>query len=179
MRAQRRAEILEAFARVLAEHGYAGATITAVAAEADVSPGLVHHHFEDKADLLTSLLETLIRRFRARTQHYEESSAPLAAYADAAVRLDDTADTVAARCWVGLFAEAVRDPELFARVRRLVDTEIEAIRRRSGGSLSTRDAGGVLAFIIGSLVVGAFAPRKVSGFAAPSLETLIAALAEE
>jgi hypothetical protein len=36
----------------------------------------------------------------------------------------------------------------------------------------------VLAFVVGSLVLGAFAPRKTAGFAAPALAKLIASLAE-
>src|SRR5262249_23661299 len=55
-REERRAQIVAAFARVLAEHGYAGATIAAVAAEAEVAPGLVHHYFAGKAELLATLL---------------------------------------------------------------------------------------------------------------------------
>jgi TetR/AcrR family transcriptional repressor of bet genes len=176
VRAERRAEIVEAFARVLAEHGYAGATIAAVAAEAGVAPGLVHHHFTDKEDLLASLLEHLMERFRSRTRAVEASADPLTAYAAAAVRLDATADAVAARCWVGVLAEAVRNPVLFAQVRRLVDSEIEAVRRRSSYRLSAQDAGAVLAFVIGSLVLGAFAPQKTAGFAAPSLQLLMASL---
>jgi hypothetical protein len=35
----------------------------------------------------------------------------------------------------------------------------------------------VLAFIVGALVFGAFAPRKTTGFAAPALRALVAALA--
>ena len=173
VRAERRAQIVDAFARVLAEHGYAGATVAAVAAEAGVSPGLVHHHFADKADLLAMLLEDLVGRFRRRARSLEEKTDPLSAYADAAVALGASADVVAARCWVGVLAEAVRDPTLFAQVRRLLDTELETIRRRSGDRLSSQDAGAVLAFILGALVLGAFAPRKTAGFAAPALRRLL------
>jgi TetR/AcrR family transcriptional regulator, transcriptional repressor of bet genes len=175
-RAQRRREILAAFARVLADHGYAGATVAAVAAEAEVSAGLVHHHFDDKAELAGALLHDLVARFRDRVRRYEGDGDGLLAYVDGALRLDEHADVVAARCWVGLFAEAVRDPPLFAQVRRLVDTEIGAIQDRSRGSLSAHDAGSVLAFVIGALVLGAFAPRKTAGFAAPGLRRLVAAL---
>ena len=177
VRERRRAELLAAFARVMAEHGYAGATIAAVAAEARVAPGLVHHHFADKADLLATLLGDLLARFRRRMHAIEAGADPVAAYGAAAVRLDADADTVAARCWVGVLAEAVREPSLFAQVRRLVDSEIDVIRRRSSYRFSSQDAGAVLAFIIGALVLGAFAPRKTAGFAAPALEKLIAALA--
>jgi TetR/AcrR family transcriptional regulator, transcriptional repressor of bet genes len=151
----------------------------AVATRAGVAPGLVHHYFADKAELLSSLLEELIARFRTRVRAKEPGADPLTAYVDGAVGLDQTADLVAARCWVGLFAEAVRDPTLFAQVRRLVDTEIGAIQRRSGERLSQRDAGAVLAFVIGALVLGAFAPRKTAGFAAPALRCLVRGLLAE
>jgi hypothetical protein len=82
----------------------------------------------------------------------------------------------AARSWVGLFAEAVRTPSLFRQVRRLLDTEIESLRERSQGRLSEPQAGAVLAFIIGSLVMGAFAPKKTEGFAAPALRQMVAAM---
>ena len=150
--------------------------MVAVAARAGMAPGLLHHYFASKAELLSSLLEDLLSRFRARVRGREATLDPVLAYAEGAVGLDRTADLVAARCWVGLFAEAVREPVLFAQVRRLVDTEIEAIRRRSDERLSEQDAGAVLAFVIGALVLGAFAPRKTSGFASPALRRLIDAL---
>jgi TetR/AcrR family transcriptional regulator, transcriptional repressor of bet genes len=176
LKERRRTEIVSAFAQVLADHGYEGATIVAVAARAGIAPGLVHHYFADKAELLSSLLGELVSRFRARVSAKERIADPLVAYLDGAVGLDGTADLVAARCWVGLFAEAVRDPELFAQVRRLVDSEIGAIQRRSGGRLSEQDGGAVLAFVIGALVLGAFAPRKTAGFASPALRRLVEAL---
>ncbi len=176
MREQRRAEIIEGFARVLAEHGYAGATIAAVAEETGVAAGLVHHYFADKAELLDGLVGMLTERFARRVRASMDAN-PLDAYVDAALRLDGGSDTIAARCWVGVLAEAVRDPTLFARVRKLVDSELEVIQRRSGGKLSEKDAGAVLAFIVGALVLGAFAPRKTAGFAAPALHALVGALA--
>ena len=171
MRQERRAQILSAFARVLADHGYAGATIAQVAAAADVSPGLLHHHFRDKEEMLSALLDELVRNFRTRV-----AGAGIDAYIDGALRLDAGSDLVAARCWVGIFSEAVRTPSLAARVRRLLDTEIAAIQRRSGDALAAHDAAAVLAFIVGALVMGAFAPRKTAGFAAPGLRRLVGAL---
>ena len=37
---------------------------------------------------------------------------------------------VAARCWVGLFAEAVRNPALFKRMRNLIDAEEHSRNKR-------------------------------------------------
>jgi TetR/AcrR family transcriptional repressor of bet genes len=177
-RAERRAHILRAFAVVLADHGYAGATIAAVAAQAGMAPGLLHHHFKNKQEMLEALLRDLISGFRTRVAIYEEREDPLLAYGDGALKLDERADVVAARCWVGLFAEAVRSPVLFRRTRALIDSEIDTIRYRSAGRLSGQEAGAVLAFIVGALVVGAFAPKKTAGFAAPGLRKLVAAMTE-
>ena len=116
VRAERRAEILVAFARVLSKHGFAGATMAAVASEAGVAPGLLHHHFVDKDDMMNALMDELVRRFRARVHVYESEADPLGAYVDGALKLDERADTIAARCWASLFAEAIRNlPELIAR----------------------------------------------------------------
>jgi TetR/AcrR family transcriptional repressor of bet genes len=172
LRAERRAEITAAFARVLARQGYAGATVAAVAEEAGVAPGLVHHHFADKADLLDSLLDALIDRFRWRTTVKEAGADALSAWLSAALALDGTNDLVEARCWVGVLAEAVRDPALGDKVRRLVDAEIQAIQRRSGGRRTPQEAGALLAFVLGALALGAFAPKRVAGFAAPAGKTL-------
>jgi len=172
LREQRRAELVSAFAQVLAEQGYEGATIAALAARAGVAPGLIHHYFADKAELLVALLAELVGRFRGRVRALERSGDPLLAYLDGAVALGGNADRVAARCWVGLFAEAVRDPALFKQLRRFLDEEIEGVRKRSGGRLSERDAGALLAFIVGALVLGVFTPRKTAGFAAPALRAL-------
>ena len=177
-REQRRAELVAAFARVMAAHGYAGATVSAVAAEAGLAPGLVHHHFKDKAELLRALLNELVGGFRARIRSHENDGEPLLSYADAALRLDERSDLVAAKCWVGVFAEAIRDPVLFTQMRRLVDTELSNIVERSRYRLSEHQAGCVLAFIIGALVLGAFAPRKTAGFAAPGLRQLLKTFAE-
>lgn len=61
-------------------------------------------------------------------------------------------------------------------MRRLVDSEIGSIVERSRHRLSEQEAGSVLAFIIGALVLGAFAPRKTAGFAAPGLRRLVASM---
>lgn len=179
VRAERREELTAAFARVLARKGYAGATVAAVAAEAGVAPGLVHHHFRDKADLLQSLLEGLIFRFRERTGARETGANALEAWLDAALALDDRADELAARCWVGVLAEAVRQPALGAQVRRLVDAEIEGIRRRSRKRLTPQESGAMLAFVLGSLVLGAFAPKRAAGFAAPAARMLARGFARD
>src|SRR5277367_5498179 len=165
VRIQRRAEVARAFARVLGKHGQGGATIAAVAAEAGIAPGLVHHYFESKQDLYEALLEELLLQFRRRLDAYPGAD-PLDAYVSAALALGERSDVAAARAWVGVFAEALGDPALIAKVRRMMDSEVAHVERRSGGTLRAADASAVVAFVVGALVFGAFAPRKTAGFAA-------------
>lgn len=63
---QRRDEILSATARVIARDGIAGATIRAIAKEANCSRGILAHYFDDKADILGSALVHSHRRVGAR-----------------------------------------------------------------------------------------------------------------
>jgi AcrR family transcriptional regulator len=55
--AERRELIERAATQVFAEHGYAGASIDAIARRSEVSPPVVYDHFASKLDLFTRLLE--------------------------------------------------------------------------------------------------------------------------
>jgi AcrR family transcriptional regulator len=63
---ERRDEILSATWRVIARDGIAGATIRAIAKEANCSRGILGHYFDDKADILGSALVHSHRRVGAR-----------------------------------------------------------------------------------------------------------------
>lgn len=55
--ARRRKEILESAARTIALHGYAGATLAAIAEDVGISAPSLLHHFRNKESLLTELLQ--------------------------------------------------------------------------------------------------------------------------
>ncbi|MFF5468337.1 TetR/AcrR family transcriptional regulator [Streptomyces achromogenes] len=63
--ARNRARLLEAAARLIAEHGVAGVTMEAVAAAADVGKGTVFRRFGDRTGLLMALLDHSARRLQA------------------------------------------------------------------------------------------------------------------
>ncbi|MGW1721373.1 TetR/AcrR family transcriptional regulator [Streptomyces sp. NPDC002306] len=63
--ARNRARLLDAAARLIAEHGAAGVTMEAVAAEASVGKGTVFRRFGDRTGLLTALLDHSERKFQA------------------------------------------------------------------------------------------------------------------
>jgi len=56
-KAQTRARLLEAAARVYARHGFAGATLEEVASEAGFTKGAVYAHFGSRENLLLALVE--------------------------------------------------------------------------------------------------------------------------
>jgi AcrR family transcriptional regulator len=62
----KRDEILSATWRVIARDGLTGATIRAIAKEANCSRGILGHYFADKADILGSALVLSHRRVGAR-----------------------------------------------------------------------------------------------------------------
>ncbi|MFF3334640.1 TetR/AcrR family transcriptional regulator [Streptomyces sp. NPDC002888] len=63
--ARNRARLLEAAARLVAEHGAAGVTMEAVAAAANVGKGTVFRRFGDRTGLLTALLDHSEKQFQA------------------------------------------------------------------------------------------------------------------
>ncbi|KOU56980.1 TetR family transcriptional regulator [Streptomyces sp. MMG1533] len=63
--ARNRARLLEAAARLVAEHGAAGVTMEAVAAAAKVGKGTVFRRFGDRTGLLTALLDHSEKKFQA------------------------------------------------------------------------------------------------------------------
>lgn len=159
----------------MSDLGYAGATTLAVAERAGVSAGLIHHHFKNKEEMLDELLNFLILRLRVRLIE-GESTDLLENYIDGALRLEGKTDSLASRCWVNLFAEALSNQKLFARVKRHLDEEAARIHDLSDAQLSVAEASSVLAYIYGSFVFGAFAPRRTAGFAATGGHKLVAAL---
>ena len=64
--ADTRTRILDAGIRCVARAGVHGASMSAIAAEADVSKALLHYHFADRARLLAEIVTTLGQRLAAR-----------------------------------------------------------------------------------------------------------------
>ena len=65
---ERREQLIEAAARVIARSGYDAATVRDVAREAGVSTGVIAYYFEGKDDLFAHVLRTASRAFRARLE---------------------------------------------------------------------------------------------------------------
>ncbi|WIB59775.1 TetR/AcrR family transcriptional regulator [Curtobacterium sp. MCLR17_007] len=62
---ERRQEIISATTALIAESGYANATLTEIAQRAGVSKGLLWHYFRDRADLMHQAVTLLAGQLRA------------------------------------------------------------------------------------------------------------------
>lgn len=66
-----REEILRAARAEFSAHGYKGATLRAIAGEADVDPGLIRHFFGDKEGLFTASMELPIEALGVVLQAFD------------------------------------------------------------------------------------------------------------
>ena len=114
-RAQTRVRLLQAAAEVYALHGFGGATLDEVAAQAGLTKGAVYDHFGSKENLLLALMEEylagqvaaqLVLFDRERTT----SERPVAGSEDWMARLHESPERF--RLFVELWAHAQRDEQL-------------------------------------------------------------------
>jgi TetR/AcrR family transcriptional regulator, transcriptional repressor of bet genes len=89
---QRRSEITDAAARVIARSGIESATMRQVATEAGWTTGAVTHYFTDKRDLLLTTFQASLARRRSQRPESESSSPAdrLWASLEGALPLDDS-----------------------------------------------------------------------------------------
>ena len=60
----RRTEIIQAFLKILSEKGLARATIREIADKAGCNPGLLHHYFSDKGEIIAASVEYAVNVYR-------------------------------------------------------------------------------------------------------------------
>ena len=60
----RRKEITQGLYRCIVKRGYASATVRDIAREANVRPGIIHHYFESKDEILAALTEMTFDRYK-------------------------------------------------------------------------------------------------------------------
>ncbi|GAA3039652.1 TetR/AcrR family transcriptional regulator [Kitasatospora albolonga] len=188
--AARRNDVSAAVWRVLAERGFGGLTLRAVAAELGASTGLLTHYFPNKRALLSYALELLDQDAQGRLPAAEPAGTAGAAGVDAGrgaaapgadglerLRevllgiLPTTPESVAGnRIWVSSWDTALADPELTAqhaeRYRRARERNaalVEAAQRAgevSAERSATEVAAGVQAFALGLVVQALLSPEE-------------------
>ena len=171
-----RTAIVDAAAAVLAEAGYAGCTVSAVAAHAGVATGTVYNHFASKVDLVAEVFRSIVthevdvvRAAAASGSAAESATAVLETFARRALKSPR-------RAYV-LLAEPV-DPAIdalrleFRRAFRDIITE--AISRGvATGELPPQNASVVAAALVGALGEALVGPLATGADDADTIPTLI------
>lgn len=75
--AARREQIIWATTQVVAESGYANATLTEITLRAGISKGLLWHYFRDRDDLMREVIDHLVGRLRVSLIDGLDTSAPV------------------------------------------------------------------------------------------------------
>ena len=73
LKAERRAEILDAYGRCIARHGVEGATLEKTAEEAGLARALIRHNVGNKDDLLEAFLDRFLGDASRETEEFFES----------------------------------------------------------------------------------------------------------
>lgn len=69
--------ILNAAKKLFVQHGFAGTSMSKIAAEADVNHSLIFHHFKNKAQLWNAVKQAIVLEARDRFKTLPDSSLPL------------------------------------------------------------------------------------------------------
>ena len=114
----RRADLIEATAAVLAEHGLAGTNVRAICAKAGVSPGLLRHYFDGIDDLVAATYQATSDRMDTIFADAVEGAGPdprarLTAYLTASFRPPVT-DPELLGAWTAFWALARSDARMAA-----------------------------------------------------------------
>ncbi len=148
---ERRSQIVGGLARVMAQRGYAKATIQEIAREAGLSPGLVHYHFKTKQEILIGLIGVLAHVVRTRRHsNVVDPTQRLHAAIEAMVGTSIGVDSQMVACWVVIGAEAVRQPEvreLYESLMCEAAAEFEAMFREAMRKEGRRDSNARVAAI--------------------------------
>ncbi|MGW7432284.1 TetR/AcrR family transcriptional regulator [Streptomyces sp. NPDC054861] len=168
----RRRDVSEAVWRVLADRGFGGLTLRAVAGEMGATTGLLTHYFPSKRALLRTALEVLAERSERRPRRTASSQGLAALRAALLDILPLTPEAAAAnRIWVASWDIALADPELadehaerYRRSRtRLTEhvTDAQRLGELPAGSSAEDLAAAAQSFALGLVVQALFAPAEL------------------
>ncbi|MBB3066739.1 TetR/AcrR family transcriptional regulator [Limibacillus halophilus] len=146
---ERRRKLIEATARCLAELGVAGTSVREISLRAEVSPGLVNHHFAGKEDLIAQTYwqigETVDRTLGAAlVAAGPDPDARLTAFVKASFE-PPILDSDLLAVWIGFWSLVRTDTrvfgmhrEVYAAYRERLEGLLGAAAEKRGVTLDTR-----------------------------------------
>lgn len=134
---QRRQSLIEAGLACLARGGILGFTIDNICAEAQVSRGLITHHFGSKDNLLAAIYEMMIARLMTAVEAEGSGRERIARFIDASFAAG-TANRDSLKMWLAVWGEVANQPALlkqhrkqYARYRSGVENALAALAAES------------------------------------------------
>jgi TetR/AcrR family transcriptional regulator, repressor for uid operon len=108
---ERRREILEAAGRCFARDGFSGTSISAVCAEAKISPGHLYHYFDSKEAIFQAIVEIRMASTNKQLEAIWQSDDPIGAFVSG---LENTFRVKQSENFPSfdVFAEAGRNPSI-------------------------------------------------------------------
>lgn len=130
---QRRQLLIEAGLACLARGGILGFTIDNICAEAQVSRGLITHHFGSKDNLLAAIYETMIAKLMGAVETGGNGRERIARIIDVCFA-PDNANRESLKMWLAVWGEVANQPALlkqhrkqYARYRSGVEAALAAL----------------------------------------------------
>ena len=130
--AQRKRQIVDALLEVMAKTGYQSASISAIAKQAGLAPGLVHYHFKNKQAILIELVDLLDGLAQARYSELKlnacDPKQALSAFIDSALALGKGSSQHAVAAWVMIAAESIKQKEVRATYQKVVSKNLSELQ---------------------------------------------------
>jgi AcrR family transcriptional regulator len=128
---QRRAEILDGAIQVLIERGFANTRVADVAKRLDVSPSLIHYHFDSKESLLAEAFAQAANEDIALLEADIDAAPTAVRKLDALIRnyVPEGSNDVEWMLWIDAWGEALRNPQLRTISQRLDAESLDLIER--------------------------------------------------
>ena len=108
-----RKRILDAAQQCFIEHGFHGASMSAIAETADMSAGLIYRYFENKSAIILAIVEEQLVLLREEISLNDQPDLPTL-MADNYARTCDERRGMNAALLLEISAEATRDPQIAA-----------------------------------------------------------------
>src|SRR3569623_1976364 len=118
----RRRQLIDATIASIHEVGFAESSLSRISAKAGVSTGIVHHYFEDKAELLESTLRALGTSLRLSVVRRQDSARTPTERMQAVLDGNLGSDTFrleSVSAWLAFWAQVPTSPRL-ARIQRVI-----------------------------------------------------------
>lgn len=152
----RRRQLIDATIASMGKHGLADTTVQTISRGAGVSPGIIHHYFGGKDELLAATMRSMLQQLRddatQRLAAAESPRARLEAIVDCNFAPDQFEPRVVA-AWLGFWAQAPHNPALSRlqriNARRLHSNLLHALRPLLPPERAERVAVGLAAMIDG------------------------------